>query len=86
MININHDHLWLKASKQSVLINVVKHAVAQSRIEPDDDDIHNDDEVDDDVVNDGGDDDDLSLAQPAAKVAFLLFCSANHSTKPLRQN
>ena len=66
-----------------MLINVVKHAVAQSRIEPDDDDIHNDDEVDDDVVDDGGDDDDLSFAQPAAKVAFLLFCSASHSSKPL---
>ena len=66
-----------------MLINVVKHAVAQSRIEPDDDDIHNDDEVDDDVVNDGGDDNDLSFAQPAARVAFLLFCSASHSSKPL---
>ena len=60
-----------------MLINVVKHAVAQSRIEPDDD------EVDDEVVDDGADEDDLSLAQPAAKVAFLLFCSASHSSKPL---
>ena len=61
-----------------MLINVVKHAVAQSRIEPDDDD-----EVDDEVVDDGADEDDLSFAQPAAKVAFLLFCSASHSSKPL---
>ena len=60
-----------------MLINVVKHAVAQSRIEPDDD------EVDDEVVDDGADEDDLSFAQPAAKVAFLLFCSASHSSKPL---
>ena len=48
----------------------------------------NDDEVDDDdddLVNDndGDDEDDLSLLQPAAKVAFLLFCSASHSSKPL---
>ena len=92
MININPDHLWLETSKQSVLINVVKHAGWRNRgIEPDDDDSNNDDEVeddddddddDDDLVN-GDNEDDLSFAQPAAKVAFLLFCSASHSSKPL---
>ena len=79
----------METSKQSVLINVVKHAGWRNRgFEPDDDDSNNDDEVDDDdddLVNDndGDDEDDLSLLQPAAKVAFLLFCSASHSSKPL---
>ena len=85
VININDDHLWMSTSKQSVLSNVLEVVLVQRRSEPDDDDNHNDDEVDDDLINDGVDDDDLSLLQPAANVAFLLFCSANHSSKPLYQ-
>ena len=49
-----------------------------------DDDVVDDDGVDDDGVDDDGVDEvDLSLLQPAANVAFLLFCSASHSSKPL---
>ena len=80
-----------------MLINVVKHANVQIRVKPDDDgnevdyDIVDDYDGKDGVQYDDGKDsvqyddgnNDLSFLQPAAKVAFLLFCSASHSSKPL---